>query len=71
MKVLFSPALATFIPGYMAVDGSYLPEISDNLVIVTDEELATYWRLSPPCGKILGVAAGHPAWIDLPLPTYE
>lgn len=32
MKVLFSPSLATFIPDYMAEDGSFPPEISDNLV---------------------------------------
>lgn len=71
MKALFSPVLATFIPDYMAVDGSYPTEISDNLVVVTDEELALYWRQTPPAGKALGVASGRPAWIDLPPPTPE
>lgn len=71
MKALFSPVLATFIPDYMAVDGSYPTEISDNLVVVTDEELALYWRQTPPVGKALGVAIGRPAWIDLPPPTHE
>ncbi|HHL2559424.1 TPA: tail fiber assembly protein [Yersinia enterocolitica] len=71
MKALFSPVLATFTPDYMAVDGSYPTEISDNLVVVTDEELALYWRQTPPVGKALGVAIGRPAWIDLPPPTLE
>lgn len=71
MKALFSPSLITFIPGHMAEDGSYPTEISDNLVIVTDEELATYWRQAPPAGKTLGVATGRPAWVDLPPLTHE
>ncbi|EMJ3157334.1 TPA: tail fiber assembly protein [Yersinia enterocolitica] len=71
MKALFSPSLVTFIPDYMAVDGSYPPEISDSLIAVTDEELALYWRQTPPIGKALGVAIGRPAWIDLPPPTHE
>ncbi|HHL2456703.1 TPA: tail fiber assembly protein [Yersinia enterocolitica] len=71
MKALFSPVLATFIPDYMAVDGSYPTEISDNLVVVTDEELALYWRQTPPVGKTLGVAIGRPVWVDLPPPTPE
>ncbi|CQD43809.1 tail fiber assembly protein [Yersinia mollaretii] len=71
MKALFSPSLATFIPDYMAKDGSYPPEISDNLVAVTDEELTTYWRQAPPEGKTLGATDGHPAWVELPPPTHE
>ncbi|CCV45098.1 tail fiber assembly protein [Yersinia enterocolitica] len=71
MKALFSPSLMTFIPNYMVQDGSYPPEISNNLVVVTDEELGTYWRQLPPIGKTLGVAIGRPAWVDLPPPTYE
>ncbi|EKN4882477.1 tail fiber assembly protein [Yersinia enterocolitica] len=71
MKALFSPSLITFIPDYMVQDESYPPEISNNLVVVTDEELGTYWRQLPPIGKILGVAIGRPAWVDLPPPTHE
>ncbi|EPF2603066.1 TPA: tail fiber assembly protein [Yersinia enterocolitica] len=71
MKALFSPALVAFIPVCMVDDGSYLPEIADNLVAITDEELATFWRQTPPVGKTLGVASGRPAWVDLPPPTHE
>ncbi|WP_145519058.1 tail fiber assembly protein [Yersinia bercovieri] len=71
MKALFSPSLATFIPDYMAEDGSYLPEISDSLVAVTDEELTTYWRQTPPEGKTLGAANSQPVWVNLPPPTHE
>ncbi|EPM2799852.1 tail fiber assembly protein, partial [Yersinia enterocolitica] len=68
---LFSPSLITFIPDYMVQDESYPPEISNNLVVVTDEELGTYWRQLPPIGKILGVAIGRPAWVDLPPLTHD
>ncbi|EKN3994884.1 tail fiber assembly protein [Yersinia enterocolitica] len=71
MKALFSPSLITFIPDYMVQDESYPPEISNNLVVVTDEELGTYWRQLPPIGKILGVAIGRPAWVDLPPLTHD
>lgn len=71
MKALFSPALMAFIPVCMADDGSYLPEIADNLVAITDEELATFWRQTPPVGKTLGVASGRPAWVDLPPLTQD
>ncbi|EOI7388294.1 tail fiber assembly protein, partial [Yersinia enterocolitica] len=68
---LFSPSLITFIPDYMVQDESYPPEISDSLVVVTDEELATFWRQTPPVGKTLGVASGRPAWVDLPPLTHD
>ncbi|EKN3403063.1 tail fiber assembly protein [Yersinia enterocolitica] len=55
----------------MVQDESYPPEISNNLVVVTDEELALYWRQTPPVGKTLGVAIGRPVWVDLPPPTHE
>ena len=71
MRALFSPSLITFIPDYMVQDESYPPEISNNLVVVTDEELATFWRHTPPVGKTLGVAIGRPAWVDLPPLTHD
>ncbi|HHZ4747700.1 tail fiber assembly protein [Yersinia enterocolitica] len=71
MRALFSPSLITFIPDYMVQDESYPPEISDSLVVVTDEELATFWRQTPPVGKTLGVASGRPTWVDLPPLTHD
>ncbi|EPC8046418.1 tail fiber assembly protein [Yersinia enterocolitica] len=71
MKALFSPVLATFIPDNMAVDGSYSPDITDNLIAVSNEELSMYWRQEPPTGKMLGVVDGRPAWVDLPPLTTE
>ncbi|WP_072099062.1 tail fiber assembly protein [Yersinia enterocolitica] len=41
------------------------------LIDVTDEELSTYWKQSPPLRKMLGVIGGRPAWVDLPPPTHE
>ncbi len=71
MKALFSPKLITFIPENMVVDGSYSHNITDSLIAVTDEELATYWRQNSPDGKTLGVVDGRPIWVNLPLPLHE
>ncbi|WP_145477002.1 tail fiber assembly protein [Yersinia similis] len=71
MKALFSPKLIVFIPESMVVDGSYSHNITDSLIAVTDEELATYWRQNSPDGKTLGVADGRPVWVDLSPPSHE
>ncbi|QDW35418.1 tail fiber assembly protein [Yersinia sp. KBS0713] len=55
----------------MAVDGSYSQDITDNLIAATNEELAMYWRQTPPDGKTLGATNGRPVWVDLPPPTPE
>ncbi|EOF8234676.1 TPA: tail fiber assembly protein [Yersinia enterocolitica] len=71
MKALFSHELMSFIPENMAVDGSYSQDITDNLIAATNEELAMYWRQTPPDGKTLGATNGRPVWVDLPPPTPE
>ncbi|CNI52327.1 tail fiber assembly protein [Yersinia bercovieri] len=71
MKALFSHELMSFIPENMAVDGSYSQDITDNLIAATNEELAMYWRQTPPDGKTLGATNGRPVWVDLPPPTAE
>lgn len=71
MKALFSSKLIAFIPENMAIDGSYSPDVTDNLIVVSNEELSTYWRQEPPVGKMLGAANGRPAWVDLPPSTHE
>ncbi|EMJ3156682.1 tail fiber assembly protein [Yersinia enterocolitica] len=71
MRALFSSKLAAFIPENMAIDGSYSTDVTDNLIVVSNEELSTYWRQEPPAGKTLGTVNGRPAWVDLPPPTAE
>lgn len=71
MKAKFSIPMVSFIPENMIEDGSYGEEVINGLVDVTDEELALYWKTSPPEGKTLGVDKGRPTWVDLPPLTHE
>ncbi|HDL7837079.1 TPA: phage tail protein [Yersinia enterocolitica] len=66
MKALFSPVLVAFIPENMAQDGSFHDEITKSLVVVSDEELALYWKQPAPLGQMLGVADNRPVWVDIP-----
>lgn len=63
--------MITFIPENMIEDGSYDTGTISGLIDVTADELATYWKVTPPDGKKLGVIAGRPAWVDLPPLTAE
>ncbi|EOF7608124.1 tail fiber assembly protein [Citrobacter freundii] len=54
------------LDGYKA--GNTLPE---DVVGMTDEEVATYYMVKPPTGKQFGAINGRPAWVDIPPPTQE
>ncbi|EDS5712341.1 tail fiber assembly protein [Salmonella enterica subsp. enterica serovar Javiana] len=54
------------LDGYKA--GNTLPE---DVVGMTDEEVATYYMVKPPTGKQFGAINGRPAWVDIPPPTRE
>ncbi|HDL7929509.1 tail fiber assembly protein [Yersinia enterocolitica] len=71
MTAKFSPSAKSFYPLNMIDDGSYSGNLPNDLIDVTDEELANYWKKSPPDGKKLDVIDGRPAWVDLPPPTHE
>ncbi|EPE5151514.1 tail fiber assembly protein [Yersinia enterocolitica] len=71
MKAKFSPSLVAFIPENMIDDGSFGDNLPSDLIDVTDEELALYWKMNPPEGKKLGVINGLPGWVDLPPQTHE
>ncbi|CCQ39913.1 tail assembly chaperone [Yersinia enterocolitica] len=71
MKAKFSASVKTFYAQNMIDDGSYDIGLPVDLIDVTDEELSTYWKQSPPLRKMLGVIGGRPAWVDLPPPTHE
>ncbi|EKN3386197.1 tail fiber assembly protein [Yersinia enterocolitica] len=71
MKAKFSASVKTFYTQNMIDDGSYDIGLPVDLIDVTDEELSTYWKQSPPLRKMLGVIGGRPAWVDLPPPTHE
>ncbi|CFB67485.1 tail fiber assembly protein [Yersinia enterocolitica] len=71
MKAKFSASVKTFYAQNMIDDGSYDIGLPVDLIDVTDEELSTYWKQSPPLRKMLGAIGGRPAWVDLPPPTHE
>ncbi|HHH1650936.1 TPA: tail fiber assembly protein [Yersinia enterocolitica] len=71
MKAKFSQTLVAFIPENMIDDGSLGDNLPSDLMDVTDEELASYWKMNSPEGKKLGVINGRPGWVDLPPLTHE
>ncbi|HHL2458614.1 TPA: tail fiber assembly protein [Yersinia enterocolitica] len=71
MKAKFSQSLVAFIPENMIDDGSFGDNLPSDLMDVTDEELASYWKMNSPEGKKLGVINGRPGWVDLPPLTRE
>lgn len=61
-----------FIPEYLKGDGTYTEDTwPASAVLMTEEETSTYWKQTPPVGKLLGVEDDRPAWVDLPAPTHE
>lgn len=68
----FAPSLKSFIQAEWKDDGTYSDETwPADAVLATDEEVAAYWKQTPPSGKLLGVTGGRPAWVDEPAPTHE
>lgn len=65
MELYFSPSQPGFYPGtdraYYESCGSW-PEDAAKL---TANEIAAYWRQTPPDGKLLGSVDGRPAWVDI------
>lgn len=72
MKAYFVPSVPTFIPEAWRNDGTYTEDRwPSDAVLLTEEETATYWMVTPPEGKKLGVVDGKPAWVDIPPPKPE
>lgn len=72
MKAYFVPSVPTFIPEAWRNDGTYTEDKwPSDAVLLTEEETATYWMVTPPDGKRLGVVDGKPAWVDIPQPKPE
>ncbi|WP_097492519.1 tail fiber assembly protein [Escherichia coli] len=66
----YSDTLKGFIPDEWKEDGTY-KEWPEDAILMTDEEIETYWTKVPPTGKELGVVDGRLAWVDLPPPSRE
>ncbi|WP_315707493.1 hypothetical protein [Brenneria uluponensis] len=50
----FSPSMNSLIPVAWKDDGTYTEDAwSSDAVLATDEEVITFWKQTPPTGKIL------------------
>lgn len=67
MRAYFIPSVPTFIPESWKNDGTYTEENwPSDAVLLTEEETAEYWMVTPPEGKKLDAVNGRPAWVDIP-----
>lgn len=72
MRAYFIPSVPTFIPESWKSDGTYTKgNWPSDAILLTEEDTAAYWMISPPEGKILGVVNGKPAWVNIPPPSRE
>ena len=71
MNAKFSPSLNVIYPENMIEDGSYGDSLPSDLTELTEEEMISYWKVSPPDNKRLGSEKGRPAWVDIPPRTAE
>lgn len=66
----FSKIINGFIPEEWLTDGTY-KKLPEDAVNMTPIEVDTFYKVTPPAGKELGIVAGRLAWVDLPPPTAE
>jgi len=71
-KAYFSPSKLIFIPGAWKDDGTYSEKNWPfDAVLLSQYEVATFWRRLAPAGKRLGALDGRPVWVDIPEPSIE
>lgn len=71
-QVYFSASMPGFILADWKDDGTYTDETwPKDAVQLTDDEVITFWKQTPPEGKQLGCIKGRPAWVDIPPPSKE
>lgn len=69
ISMYFSPSRVGFYPGVWKDDGTYTPKTwPADAVLLTEEELASYYQTTSPEGKQIGVINERPAWVELPAP---
>ncbi|HDL7836932.1 TPA: tail fiber assembly protein [Yersinia enterocolitica] len=71
MKAKFSASKLTFYAQNMIDDGSFGEDLPKDLIDVTDEELAQYWKQAAPMDFVLGTIEGRPSWVALQAPTHD
>ncbi|EOR9768447.1 tail fiber assembly protein [Citrobacter sp. CF971] len=60
----FSKTRNGFIPQEWIDDGTY-EKIPADAIELTDVEIATFYKITPPAGKELSILAGRLAWVEL------
>lgn len=71
MNAKFSPSLNVIYPENMIEGGSYGDSLPSDLTELSEEEMRSYWKVSPPDNKRLGSENGRPAWVNIPPLTAE
>lgn len=61
----FSKMINGFIPTGWIEDGTYA-QLPTDAVELTNDEITTFYKITPPAGKELGILGGRPAWVDPP-----
>lgn len=71
MLAYFSKSKLSFIPERWKCDGTYTDETwPKDAVLLTQNESDSYWKVSAPHGKQLGLNhEGRPCWVDVPPPS--
>lgn len=65
--VYYSKNLNGFIPELFKEDGTYTDDTwPSDAVLLTEDEISKYFKVTPPVGKKLGEKKGRPVWEDLP-----
>lgn len=60
----FSKELNGFIPAEWIEDGTY-EALPIDAIQLTDMEIASFYKITPPAGTELGIFAGRLAWVEL------
>lgn len=68
MDLFFSAAHPGFYPASDQVYYQSMGTWPEDAVQLTEEEIAAFWRQTPPTGKVLGSNGGRPAWVNAPQP---
>ncbi|ENQ6808828.1 tail fiber assembly protein [Escherichia coli] len=69
--IFFSPSINGFYDSRLLDEYKASNTLPDDAIEMTSDEVSTYYMVTPPSGKRLGVVNNRPAWVDIPPPTQE
>lgn len=69
--IFFSSSMNGFYDSRLINEYKASNTLPEDIIKMTDDEVATYYMVTPPAGKRLGTINNRPGWIDIPPPTHE